>query len=389
LNAGELLKYIGQPTEASNLASDYLKIYLFAAPAYLGYESLRRFLVVQNVVNLFIWIGASTALVIHPLCLWILVPQLGFIGAPLAHAVSSWLQLAIAGSWVVYLSPHQPETWGGIQWKEALSWDCVQVYLKLGIPGIMAMSEWWFWEIVCFTAGAMGTEPLAAHTVAYNLIPIMFMIPLGMSIGANVRIGTLLGEGNHARAKQVALGTLAAYCVLGSVYITGIYFTGQAWARLFTDDAAILTAVQEIWWLVCVDIWIDSLFGVQSGIMRGIAMQTETSVGVLIFLWIMGLPLIRWVCFGLDGGLYALWAILPVIYGLLNIYLAVAWLCYADFATMSEDIHATAKQETVDKLGTIETSVAGDAGDPMSYAPVLEGDEGEGKNLGGIEGTLV
>jgi len=31
------------------------------------------------------------------------------------------------------------------------------VALRLGLPGILTMSEWWFWEVTCFTAGMIGT----------------------------------------------------------------------------------------------------------------------------------------------------------------------------------------------------------------------------------------
>ena len=40
--------------------------------------------------------------------------------------------------------------------------------LRLGVPGVLANSEWWFWEAVAFMAGELGTASLAAHTVAYS-----------------------------------------------------------------------------------------------------------------------------------------------------------------------------------------------------------------------------
>ena len=53
-------------------------------------------------------------------------------------------------------------------------------YLRIGIPGIFSMAEWWFWEIVTFLTGLLGKESLAAHTICCTIMPFMFMIPLGI-----------------------------------------------------------------------------------------------------------------------------------------------------------------------------------------------------------------
>lgn len=56
-----------------------------------------------------------------------------------------------------------------------------------------------YWEILAFMAGRLGTVSLAAHSIAYNVTPLCFMVPLGLSIGTSIRVGTLLGEGNPKR----------------------------------------------------------------------------------------------------------------------------------------------------------------------------------------------
>ena len=344
LFASSLLQYIGQPEDAANLAASFLKYYILAVPAYLAYEVCRRFLIVQNTVNPFMAIGGATALVIHPVCLSILVPAIGFTGAPLAHVISAWLQLGICCLYMLWAAPHAEQSWPGWQCAEVCQPRAVYAYLALGLPGILSMTEWWFWEFLCFTAGEMGTQALAAHTVAYNLVPIMFMVPLGMSIGANVRVGTLLAAGFPGRARQVAVGTCGAYVVVGVVLCTIAYICGEQWAGLFTDDEGVLAQVRSIWPLVCFDVFIDSFFGVQSGVMRGIGMQLEASYGVIGCLWLVGLPAVRLVCFGWDKGLVGLWSTMPGLYGLLNIVLAWLWL-RKDFGTMSEEIIAKAVSE--------------------------------------------
>ena len=79
--------------------------------------------------------------------------------------------------YIKFKKPHNLETWNGINVKLALNKREVKDYLKLGIPGIITMSEWWFWEVTCFLVGNLGTKPLAAYSIAYNIIPLLWMIP--------------------------------------------------------------------------------------------------------------------------------------------------------------------------------------------------------------------
>jgi len=59
--------------------------------------------------------------------------------------------------------------------KLALDKTELKIFLKLGLPGIFSMSDWWFWEYTCFMAGNIGVEELAAHTIAYNVIVLIFL----------------------------------------------------------------------------------------------------------------------------------------------------------------------------------------------------------------------
>ena len=100
------------------------------------------------------------------------------------------------------------------------------------------MSEWWFWEASAFMAGRLGTIPLAAHSVAYNVVPMCFMIPLGFSFGCTTRVGTLLGNGQPSVAQEVtkwALGTHAfdpwhtslthhSFFLMGQFRLSGVVF---------------------------------------------------------------------------------------------------------------------------------------------------------------------
>lgn len=57
-------------------------------------------------------------------------------------------------------------------------------FLKLALPGtLMLCAEWWGFEVTVIAVGLIGQVELAAHTIAFNVMGICWMIPLGLSVG--------------------------------------------------------------------------------------------------------------------------------------------------------------------------------------------------------------
>jgi len=187
-------------------------------------------------------------------------------------------------------------------------------------------------------AGGLGTITLAAHACAYNLIPIAFMVPLGISIGANVRIGTLLAEGKPNHARKIAFLAVFLYGGAAVVYCGVIFVCGKAWVAMFTMDQNVRDLADEIWPWVIVDLFVDGLFGVQSGVMRGLGMQLRCSIAVIAALWVFGLPFTYWGGYTQGWGLRGIWATLPFAYAFVNVLLFLCWTVFADWSQMSEDL---------------------------------------------------
>jgi Na+-driven multidrug efflux pump len=224
---------------------------------------------------------------------------------------------------------------------EALDWGEVVVFLRLGLPGILGMSEWWMWEAFAFMAGQLGTKALAAHSVAYNYIPLVFMIPLGVSIGQSVRVATLLGQGEIETAKQVAKWSTVA-CLVGVFTIVFLmYMAKDALIRPFSTDVEVHQLTVDIWGYVCIQLLGDSTYGVLRGTIIGLGLQSKMGLAILVSLWLVGLPVIYHSTFGADGkGLIGLWSSLPIGYWLLDVLLLGAILT-TSWTAVSDRIRAT------------------------------------------------
>jgi len=351
----ELLLLVGQPAEVARLAGRFLKIYCFAVPPLLFVEVLRRFYQCQNIVKPFVWIIMVVSGVAHPIFLRFWHHMLGFDGIAMAVASSLWLNATISILHVKYNQPATsppsarwvwwfdgvaaPASLSRISVADALEWKQVVVFLKLGLPGILGMSEWWMWEAFAFMAGRLGTKALAAHSVAYNYIPLVFMMPIGVAIGQSVRVATLLGKGEVESAKQVAKWSTGVCLGVLFVIVFIMYCARDRLIRPFTTDAEVHELTKDIWGHMCIFIIFDSTYGMLRGTIIGLGLQSKMGMAIFVALWCIGLPIIYHSTFGAGNGLVGLWSSLPIGYGLLDVLLLLAILT-ADWTFISDRIQA-------------------------------------------------
>jgi len=63
----------------------------------------------------------------------------------------------------------------------------------------MVCAEWWAAEVIALAAGFIGDNDLAAQSIVSTINSMVFMIPLGISVAVNTRVGNLLGGGHPER----------------------------------------------------------------------------------------------------------------------------------------------------------------------------------------------
>jgi MATE family multidrug resistance protein len=119
-----------------------------------------------------------------------------------------------------------------------------------------------------FIAGSFGVVALCAHTIAYNLIPLLFMLPLGISIGLTVRIGTVIAY-DAEKAKLMAGWTMLLTAALGAVIACSLHFFQLPIISLFTKDDQVILECQAIWPKVSYYVFLLYIFGINGAILRG------------------------------------------------------------------------------------------------------------------------
>lgn len=189
-------------------------------------------------------------MIVAPLLHIWLVPKYRIVGSALSIVGTQWIMTI---SLLLYLYYH-PNVYHTESWprnpftisflKESLfQWKATCQYLSLSLGGVLSLSEWWHWEVLTFIAGSFGAVLLAAHSIAYSLVPLLFMIPLGISIGLAKRIGHMLAEQQPMRARTMAMGTVVVVTIMATLVAIVLKVDGRNIIRIFSHDPCSLCFV--------------------------------------------------------------------------------------------------------------------------------------------------
>ncbi|KZV68355.1 MATE efflux family protein [Peniophora sp. CONT] len=304
-NAEAILLMLQQEPEIARLAGLYLKYVSIGLPAYAFNSISRRYFQSQGLFT----VPTQIILVVAPLNAflnWLLVwgpepVRLGFIGAPLATAIS--MNLVSLAS-IIYGVFYIPSTaWHPICRRRSLS-----VLVQLGLGGVgQTASEWWSWELVGLAASLIGPEALATQSVLLVSASTTYQAPFALSVAASVRIGNLLGERNAPRAALCA--KLSLLLSLGFSAISSAMFLvfRKSWARLFNDDPIVVALVASILPVVALFQVFDGLSAVTGGVLRARGKQFTGALLNLSAYYVVGIPFGIWLAFSRDFGLHGLW----------------------------------------------------------------------------------
>lgn len=80
-----------------------------------------------------------------------------------------------------------------------------------------------------------------------NLIPLAFMVPLGLSQGLNVRVGNLLGEQKVQSAKRLVLCTLLISTLVLLFNGLAVWLARAQVIRIYSSEPSLKNTCMQIW----------------------------------------------------------------------------------------------------------------------------------------------
>ena len=285
-------------------------------------------LVTANLVNLlFDWLliyGHSVHLHLGGASLSLGWSPLGVMGSGLATSFARIYQavfLGVALWWV-----DRRRGYGLRQLSLRPERQLISRLLGLGLPaGATLLVEISIFAVVTFLIGSLGPLPLAGHEIALNCVSFTFMVPLGLSAAASVRVGQAIGRRDKGEAR--AAGWAAMLFSAGFMLCTSALYLlfPHAIARVFTPDAAVIAATAPIFAIAAVFQLFDGLQVTAMGALRGAGDTHSGLITHLCSYWLVGLPLGIYLCFPLKLGARGLWMGLCLALVIAGIVLVLRW----------------------------------------------------------------
>ncbi|CAL9700859.1 unnamed protein product [Knipowitschia caucasica] len=305
LNTEVLLLLVKQSPAVARLSQLYVNIFMPSLPAAFMYQLQARYLQNQSII----WpqvitgvIGNILNAVINYVLIYLL--DLGIEGSAAANSVTQFLLAFILFVYIYARGLHK-KTWGG--W----SLDCLQEwgpFIKLAIPSMLMLClEWWILEIGAFLAGIISETELGAQSVIYELCVIAYMLPLGLSCAASVRVGQALGAGKVEAAKLAAKVPVVCGFCMACVVAALILCAKDYIAYIFTTEREIIERVSEVVIVYSFTHIGDAAAGINGGVVRGAGKQSAGALFNLVGYYAIGLPIGVSLMFPAKMGIKGLW----------------------------------------------------------------------------------
>ena len=338
-----LLRAVDTNPRVMELLDPFVKALLWSVLPLLFYTALRRYLQAINMVKP-VTIAVVSANVLNFAGNWLLMyghwgaPRLGLTGSGISTSIA---RVYIAGVLLVALLRHERRHGFPLL---HVSWRPDMAHLRrlasLGFPvAFQIVAEGAVFGIVSVMAARLDENSLAGHGIAINVIAITYMVPLGISSAAAVRVGHAVGRRDpHGTAISGWTALLLSALFMGAAGLA-LFFIPHSIARLYTPDAAVIPVAAALLRIAAFFELFDGFQVVAGGALRGLGDTRSPALAHFAGYWLAGMPLAWALCFPLGWGVRGIWVGLTVALILVGGCLVIVWA--ASLRGRSQNVHST------------------------------------------------
>ncbi|WP_417458532.1 MATE family efflux transporter [Kordiimonas sp.] len=237
------LTLLGQTTEKAHESGQLIRILALGVPGHLLFVCSTMFLegIKRADVGFYLMMGANVLNVIFN---YFLIfghggfPEMGAAGSAWASTIIRWC-LAIGAFLYVWYSPSVRGY--GTRKPHGQKWSEWSAQRQMGYASAVSLAA----EVLAFSAlavfaGWLGTVPLAAHGVVYQVLGVPLMISIGIGVASSVRVGIAFSRKDQADTALAGLaGVLLNFLIVG-ILAAGIYMFTADLLAIFTKDERII-----------------------------------------------------------------------------------------------------------------------------------------------------
>ena len=209
LIAKPIIYYMGQSEEVVNLAYTYITLVAISLFPLIIFQSFKQFSDGLSFTKIAM-ISTVIANLINVVINYILIygkfgfPKLELVGAGIGTLISRVIMVLI----IIYLIKSNPKINQYLDNLFSLKYSSIitKKIINLGYPSALQMMfEVGFFISGIWVCGIIGINYQAANQIALNLSSLTFMVALGFSVAATIRIGNQKGLNDYKNLKRIAI----------------------------------------------------------------------------------------------------------------------------------------------------------------------------------------
>ncbi len=302
--AKPLMYAMKQPPEVVDLAMPYLNLVAISLLPLIIFQAFKQFsdglsltkypmyaTIAANVVNVilnYIFIFGKFGM-----------PELGVVGAAIGTLASRVIMVVYL--WYVLSQHYKARDYVRNIKIFTLSKAMLKKLVNLGFPSALQM----FFEVAIFTSavwlsGILGKNPQAANQIALNLSSMTFMVAMGFSVAATIRIGNQKGLRRFIELRRIALSIFLLSTIFAVVFALFFIVFNEALPKLyldydndleFADNYQVASIAAKLVLISAVFQISDTLQVVALGALRGMQDVKIPTLITFIAYWLIGFPI--------------------------------------------------------------------------------------------------
>jgi MATE family multidrug resistance protein len=316
LNLDATLIIAKQDPAVVDMARPFLSMFAWAMLPLIWFAVMRAFVAALMRTGFVMFITIVTVVLNYVLMYGLVhgaygLPAMGLAGAGVAWTISMWFKCICLAIYTGLLFVKQKLVFPGRSWFHG--WWHVGALIRLGLPvgGIVALESGLF-AAVSLMSGALGTKELASYQMMMAWIAIPFVISLGFSEAAMVRVSYWAGAKDGPAARQAGNLGMVIGVAIPLVLISIPVFVPRVITDTFLSPGSvgyteIAALVVELLLIAAVFQVFDGLQAIASHALRGLQDAVIPLVIAGTGYWLIGLGLAYAFAFPLGFGVFGLW----------------------------------------------------------------------------------
>ncbi|PQJ30427.1 MATE family efflux transporter [Nonlabens arenilitoris] len=304
-----ILFFLDQPDEVIVLAIPYMRIVAFSMIPLMIFQSIKQFSDGLS-KTVFAMQATIVANIVNIILNYLLIygefgfPRLEVEGAAYGTLVARILMVPV----LIFLLTRKVELKKYFTLIESFSVSIIKKLLHLGFPTALQM----FFEVSLFTAaiilsGVLGTKNQAANQIALNLSAMTFMVGVGLSVTATIRVGNQLGAGNITELKRIARSIFLLTLIFDVFFALMFYSFRAQLPWVYIDDIEVVKIASSLLVVAAFFQVSDGLQVVFLGALRGLQDVWIPSLICFVAYWLIGFPVSYYLGIILDYDGQGIW----------------------------------------------------------------------------------